>query len=660
MALPLPIIVNPGVTPAPVVAGVGKKINCLQAVYFHPVKTEKDFFNPQVSFSPLFVHHFFGLREEIYGFSELLVRIFYTVDTFDVFVKVEAVRADTTTAATLVSQPTPISSYSEASSSVQSNNGGGFSSNPDEEASFRILSYLSRIPYPGDFCRSESAFIQAIQSESRKKFHPRGHLVAHLTGVQGVKLRLYQCRFDDTVAFGQEFSTYHRRIEWFLHFFIDACSNIDHDRRWTVLLPFIHTEDQQEETTSAAAAVKVEVKEEEKQTGKATKRNHNAITTGSSSRKRPKLSLKSTTQVAPTSSSWSGFELVGIVTLYHFYALPTCRRRISQFLVFPHYQGRNLGLQLCEWVFNQAIADPEIGEISIEDPASSFVQLRDVVCLRLALGKGVIRREDLFPDGEYPPLLQRTSSSSAGRVSTPVRRGTAEGGKTTGAPANKKQKKDSIHEVLRSPQDPNSNKENISIAAGDTAFRAKLKAALKESPNQIVRLVEIMAMAKVLPHPLPPLPAVSSSSNSTTTTTAVTPSSSSSHIAANQQVVATQPSGNKVKEIVNRDWRAMMMSPNKKGKRGGGKGTATTTATQQNVNNHQPATCDESDFHVSEATKELRVKIKKRIRLDHIEEFGTLSPSEQRVNLADRWNDIYVSYYRTVKKVRTAILMDDL
>lgn len=588
--------------PTPAVAGVGGKINCLNAIYFHPVKNENDYFNPTIYFSPLFVHHFFGLKEEVHGFSELLIRIFYTVDTFEVYIKVEVTKPGSLIA-------TPASN--ETSSVISSPSGLTSSELLDTEEELhvllRVLSYLSKVPYPGDFHRTEASFLQAIHSPTRSQFTPPGIFVAHLTGTHGFDIRLFECRFNDCTKMGQEFSKYHRRVEWFLHFFIDACSNIDHDRRWSILLPYVCPSKEPSFATATAALPQ-----------KIVHKRSNASAKLDSPRASPKVGTPRRSKTAPFKHSWSGYELVGVVTLYHFFSLPLCRRRVSQFLIFPHFQGRSVGLQLLEWVFNQAVEDPDVGEITVEDPAMSFGQLRDIVDFKTALRKGALKGGDFFPDGTS---LAKKEDSPHGRQHKHAQKSATKKSTT---------QKTSAHS-------------NDVGMFSDPEFKKRLKAVTKESARQIIRLCEILNLAKLFPHPLPLPPAASSLMSNTQTASGGETSRNTTRVV--------------VKEI-SRDWRHMTHHEHGIGQ--GGKHHVRphpTVITQPTTAAIPMATV--SDFHTSEAMKEIRVKIKKRIRLDHLEDLGTLSANEQRVHLSNIWNSVYLSYYRTVRKIREAILQHE-
>lgn len=76
----------------------------------------------------------------------------------------------------------------------------------------------------------------------------------------------------------------------------------------------------------------------------------------------------------------SSFSLVGYYTLFSFrnpYA--GTRLRICQALILPPYQGQGLGRQLLAATYRMAQRNAEVVEVTVEDPAPGFQQLRDAI-----------------------------------------------------------------------------------------------------------------------------------------------------------------------------------------------------------------------------------------------------------------------------------------
>lgn len=53
--------------------------------------------------------------------------------------------------------------------------------------------------------------------------------------------------------------------------------------------------------------------------------------------------------------------------------------RVCQALIFPHLQGKGIGKQLLQVVYNLASTRKDTTEVTVEDPAPAFQRLRDRV-----------------------------------------------------------------------------------------------------------------------------------------------------------------------------------------------------------------------------------------------------------------------------------------
>ena len=72
------------------------------------------------------------------------------------------------------------------------------------------------------------------------------------------------------------------------------------------------------------------------------------------------------------------WHFVGYTALYRFWCWPgKTRWRLSQFLILPPYQGQRHGTHLYQTVYEHALSDPAICELTIEDPSEAFDKLRD-------------------------------------------------------------------------------------------------------------------------------------------------------------------------------------------------------------------------------------------------------------------------------------------
>lgn len=91
-------------------------------------------------------------------------------------------------------------------------------------------------------------------------------------------------------------------------------------------------------------------------------------------------------------------EIVGFTTVYNYWKYPgherfdagvvETRKKISQFIILPIYQGQQLGGQMYSRLFNQWLMDETIVEVVVEDPNESFDDLRDRVDLTRLIENG--------------------------------------------------------------------------------------------------------------------------------------------------------------------------------------------------------------------------------------------------------------------------------
>lgn len=91
---------------------------------------------------------------------------------------------------------------------------------------------------------------------------------------------------------------------------------------------------------------------------------------------------------------------IGYCTVYPFFAYPEKRRlRVSQFLIFPPFQGGGHGRALLRHIYTHAVADETIAQVTVEGPAPSFLLLRDVLDTQRIWDAGV-----MYPKSLPPPL----------------------------------------------------------------------------------------------------------------------------------------------------------------------------------------------------------------------------------------------------------------
>ncbi|XP_048577478.1 histone acetyltransferase type B catalytic subunit isoform X2 [Nematostella vectensis] len=172
--------------------------------------------------------------------------------------------------------------------------------------------------FPGGFLTNKDEFIAKLPEQS--SFVPMGELI-HSYQRMGKDYKIYSC---DTMT--PRFKDYHTRLQTFILWFIDAASYIDiDDERWHFYLLF----------------------EKSKEAGDAQ------------------------------------YSIVGYMSVYHYYAYPDkMRPRVSQMLILPPFQKCGHGAELLRTADEQYITNPQVLDITVEDPSEDFVRLRDYVdCL---------------------------------------------------------------------------------------------------------------------------------------------------------------------------------------------------------------------------------------------------------------------------------------
>eukprot|EP00922_Rhytidocystis_sp_ex-Travisia-forbesii_P047180 GHVS01070297.1.p1 GENE.GHVS01070297.1~~GHVS01070297.1.p1 ORF type:complete len:668 (+),score=174.43 GHVS01070297.1:864-2867(+) len=247
-------------------------------------------------------------------------------------------------------------------------------------------------------------------------------------GTTTTTLEIRECSFSQC---GDDFLSLHRRIEWFMHWFIESASAIDQDDRWRVVLPYIVSRRRRRHsgTYNNNNCCLAQEEEDEHVEGHeaATQRGggHKVGGVGrgvvvTKTKKEIMSGGKGGEELCCTGAAGcelfdNYYSLVGIATTYRFFTIHNDRKRISQFMIFPHVQNRGLGMHLLEYLSMQALQGDDICELTVEDPAPSFFQLRDVVSLRVCLLTHQIPVRALYPFS-YVQKLQHAGSSGGGNT----------------------------------------------------------------------------------------------------------------------------------------------------------------------------------------------------------------------------------------------------
>ncbi|WVQ74492.1 histone acetyltransferase type B catalytic subunit [Cryptococcus sp. DSM 104548] len=93
------------------------------------------------------------------------------------------------------------------------------------------------------------------------------------------------------------------------------------------------------------------------------------------------------------------YHFAGYVSVYPFWCYPDrVRLRLSQFVILPPYQHQGHGSKLYSALFQHMLSRPEVAELTVEDPAEAFEDLRDRNDLRLLVKEGLLE-DPMFQSG---------------------------------------------------------------------------------------------------------------------------------------------------------------------------------------------------------------------------------------------------------------------
>ncbi|KAL0070550.1 histone acetyltransferase 1 [Marasmius tenuissimus] len=128
----------------------------------------------------------------------------------------------------------------------------------------------------------------------------------------------------------------------------------------------------------------------------------------------------------------STYHFMGYSSLYNFYYYPEkTRLRLSQFVIIQPYQRASHGSELYRAIYNYTLAQPNIGELTVEDPAEAFEDLRDKNDLKMLLSDEQFMKEAFGDDavshgGGRVGKVGRATRPKKGKIGPPVERGWAE------------------------------------------------------------------------------------------------------------------------------------------------------------------------------------------------------------------------------------------
>ncbi|KAJ3798027.1 histone acetyltransferase type B catalytic subunit [Lentinula aff. detonsa] len=129
----------------------------------------------------------------------------------------------------------------------------------------------------------------------------------------------------------------------------------------------------------------------------------------------------------------STYHFVGYSSLYNFYYFPEkVRLRLSQFVILGPYQRSGHGSELYKAIYQYVVSQSHMGELTVEDPAEAFEDLRDKNDLKMLLSTKQFMEEGFGQDshshsgGRVGKVGKALKSLSKGKMGPPVEKGWAE------------------------------------------------------------------------------------------------------------------------------------------------------------------------------------------------------------------------------------------
>ncbi|PHJ16042.1 histone lysine acetyltransferase hat1 [Cystoisospora suis] len=156
---------------------------------------------------------------------------------------------------------------------------------------------------------------------------------------------------------------------------------------------------------------------------------------------------------------------------------------------------------MMEHIYCDAILDLNVLELTVEEPASSFSQLRDVAGLKLLLDLELLPRSFLYPREVGQTFREKTLSREL------LLKGEKDVKEEEGRKKHEDHHDDS-HQDPRNKGAKEREEEDEEKNRSSLTSPCRIVRLIKETTRQAVRLSEILQLASCLSHPLPPPPAI--------------------------------------------------------------------------------------------------------------------------------------------------------
>ncbi|XP_048478077.1 histone acetyltransferase type B catalytic subunit [Plutella xylostella] len=257
------------------------------------VRSQKDIEDEDTSFGPEMCHQVFGENENIFGYQDLQIHLYYSAGSLLTYLGIE---------------------YTDK---IEPSKSEGLTADDVEGALQKVLA-------PG-YITNLDRFISMLDKDAH--FTPHGRLVHSFTVTPdecGTK-RTFEVYYNETSTPG--FLQYHERLQTFLLWYVDAASFIDvDDDQWTFFTVFEKWQSSEGDWRYASAAY---------------------------------------------------------ATAYRYYAYPKhTRPRVSQVLTLPPFRKMGICAHLLQAIYSHFTIQPDVIDITVEDPSQDFQRIRDYVDAR--------------------------------------------------------------------------------------------------------------------------------------------------------------------------------------------------------------------------------------------------------------------------------------
>ncbi|GBB87356.1 hypothetical protein RclHR1_01380018 [Rhizophagus clarus] len=313
-------------------------------IWFLEPSTDPDREFDSVQVFPMFTYSIFGDKEQIYGYKDLEITLKFSSGSFATYFDVR---------------------YSDKIPDVSSTS-----------IADNVVDKIKAL-IPNDYITNYDAFLQTVH-EDAYSFKPMGEKITEYRLEEGddVIYEIYRATFETP-----RFKEYHKRFQIMILFYIEAGTYIDEDEKWETMLSFEKKRIGDKYTYSFMGFCTM-YNYYFYNREKCVNTENCVVIDQINNNKVPISERVNEGKVIPED----------------------IRLRISQFLIFPHVQGKGHGSKLYQTIYKYVLSNSRIKELAVEIPNDSFEAIRDKNDLLY------IREQKIF-EGLVAPVDKNTIDS---------------------------------------------------------------------------------------------------------------------------------------------------------------------------------------------------------------------------------------------------------